>query len=210
MQAARCYEELRRRGVRSPDLERNLGNAHFLADDVPRAILAYRRGLRLSPADRTLRASLAEARDKVIFFEGTTLGRPPEDLRPRWLPHAPRTLFALAVVGHVVTCVALMRWWMHRRRWALLATGITLVLTLATTALLFASLRDDGRPVVVIAANGVQLRKGDGPTFPPRYETPVNKGAEARLLFARDGWLQIELAGGEVGWVAEADAIVEE
>jgi hypothetical protein len=57
------------------------------------------------------------------------------------------------------------------------------------------------RPLVVILDDGVLLRKGDGLAYPPRYDTPLNRGAEARLLFERGGWLQVELAGGEVGWV---------
>jgi hypothetical protein len=37
-----------------------------------------------------------------------------------------------------------------------------------------------------------------------------NRGVEARLLFARGDWLQIELAGGEVGWVPRRLVLVDE
>jgi hypothetical protein len=47
----------------------------------------------------------------------------------------------------------------------------------------------------------VLLRRGDGLAFPPRYYTPINRGVEARRLFERGGWVQIELSGGEIGWV---------
>ena len=71
--------------------------------------------------------------------------------------------------------------------------------------------RDDReRPLVVIAADGVPLRSGNGPAYPPRDETPLNRGVEARLLFDRDGWLQIRLAGGEVGWVPSAAALIDQ
>ena len=53
-------------------------------------------------------------------------------------------------------------------------------------------------------------RKGDGLAFPPRYGAPLNRGVEARLLFERGDWLQIELSGGEVGWVPRAYALVDE
>ncbi len=44
-------------------------------------------------------------------------------------------------------------------------------------------------------------RKGDGLAYPPRYETPLNRGVEASpVVSSRDGSVQIELAGGEVGW----------
>jgi uncharacterized protein YgiM (DUF1202 family) len=72
---------------------------------------------------------------------------------------------------------------------------------------------DSGRaadaPLVVIAEDNVILRKGNGLSYPPRYEQPVNRGVEARLRYERGDWLQIELAGGEVGWVPRAVALVD-
>src|SRR5262249_53455448 len=50
-EAASHYETLRQRGADNADLEGNLGNAYLLAGDLARAILAYRRGLRLNPGD---------------------------------------------------------------------------------------------------------------------------------------------------------------
>ncbi len=210
-QAARNYEELRRRGARNALLERNLGNCYLLAGDVPRAILAYRRGLRLSPNDRALRTNLAAARERVIFLEGSSLGRPPEELRPAWLPNAPRSLFAVAAGGYTGLWLCLARWFMVRRgRW--LAGGLGgLAIAVGAALLLAAALRaESSKPVVVIAADGVLLRKGNGRSFPPRYDTPLNRGVEASLLYQRDGWLQIELSGGEIGWVSLAEAVVEQ
>jgi hypothetical protein len=64
-------------------------------------------------------------------------------------------------------------------------------------------------PLVVLADDGVALRRGNAFAYPPRYETPLNRGVEARLLFMRGDWLQIELAGGEVGWVPARAALVD-
>src|SRR5262249_34338620 len=60
------------------------------------------------------------------------------------------------------------------------------------------------------AGAGVRLRRGGGATSPPRYDTPLNRGVEARLLFARGDWLQVELAGGEVGWVPRRSVLIED
>jgi hypothetical protein len=67
----------------------------------------------------------------------------------------------------------------------------------------------DGPPrsLAVIAHDGVLLRKGNGATFPPWSETPLNRGVEANILYSRDGWLQVELAGGEVGWVSAVEVV---
>jgi hypothetical protein len=210
-QAVDDFEELRRRGARNALLERNLGNAYLLAGDLPRAILAYRRGLRLAPGDRVLRANLARARERVVHLEGSGLGRPPEDHRPAWLPSAPRGLFALAVVAYGCLCACLTRWYMvRRRRWLVLGVAALVVAVLPTLALVVATRTESPRRVVVIAANGVLLRKGNGRAFPPRFDTPLARGVEATLLYQRDDWLQIELSGGEVGWAHADDAVVEE
>src|SRR4051794_7722758 len=52
--AATLYRELRRRGVRNVDLDRNTGRAALLGHNLPAAILAFRQGLRLSPHDAEL------------------------------------------------------------------------------------------------------------------------------------------------------------
>jgi uncharacterized protein YgiM (DUF1202 family) len=64
-------------------------------------------------------------------------------------------------------------------------------------------------PLVVIAEDGVLLRRGNGLTYPPKYEAPVNRGVEARLLVARGDWLKVELAGGESGWVPRKYALLD-
>jgi hypothetical protein len=210
--AAAAYEELLlQRGASNGLLYRNLGNARLLAGDLPRAILAYRKGLRIAPGSRILRECLEAARERVAFQEGSRLGRAPEDLRPPWLAGlSAGWVFALAVLTWTVGWAALTRWLMRRHRLMMFLGGVLLILAATLGGLLFYRERGErDRPIVVIAADGVLLRKGNGRLFPPRYETPLNRGVEAQLLFRRDRWLQIELSGGEVGWVAETEAVVE-
>jgi hypothetical protein len=64
-------------------------------------------------------------------------------------------------------------------------------------------------PLVVIVRDGVLLRRGNGMVFPPRYETPINRGVEARLRYERGGWVQIELSGGEIGWLPREAVLME-
>jgi tetratricopeptide (TPR) repeat protein len=213
--AAEHFEELRRRGARNPLLYRNLGNAYLLAGELPQAILAYRRGLRLAPRDAALRENLTRARALVAYPQESNFARPVPDIRPPWLPGiGPRWLFAAAVALYGLAWVQLTRWLMVRRR-RLLVLGLAgLVSAGLLTAVLVVLQRSEKvethHPLVVIADDDVLLRKGNGAAFPPSHATPVNRGVEARLLFARGDWLQIELSGGEVGWIPRRAALVDE
>jgi hypothetical protein len=206
------YEMLHAEGANNALLYRNLGNARLLAGDLPGAILAYRLGLRLEPGNPVLRQNLEYARGRVVFREGSMLGRPAADVRPDWLAaRGAGWLFALAVLAWTSGWLVVARWLMRRRRSLLLAGVGLLAIALGMGVLLFQRERTaPDRPIVVLAADGVLLRKGDSRLFPPRYETPLNRGVEAELLFRRGGWLQIELSGGEVGWIPATDAVVEE
>ncbi len=212
--SADLFEELRQRGAVNPALLRDEGNAYLLAGDLPGAILACRRGLRLAPNDRALQQLLAAAREEVIYPQPGTFARPPVELRPPWLPRLPLSSgLVLTSAIYSLGCLCLTRWWMLRRGpW--LALGLAAI---ALTALLAAALLAEGlhqrqetaNPIVVIAHDGVLLRRGNGAIWPRRYETPVNRGVEGRLLFDRGAWVQIELAGGEMGWVPRKDVLMD-
>lgn len=213
--AADYFDELRRRGARNPELYRNLGNACLLADDLPRAILSYRRGLAQAPTDGDLQAGLTEARGRVVHATTGGFGLPSDDHRLTWLPRlGSETFFAGAALCYVVACCCLTRWLMTRGGRVLAFGVVALAAALGLTVLVVVAVQsereDRTRPLVVVAEDGVLLRKGDGLAFPPRYETPVNKGVEARRLFERGGWVQMELSGGEAGWVRRDDLLIDE
>lgn len=203
--AAARYDELRRSGIDNAALCRNQGNACLLAGNLPAAILAYRRGLRLAPSDQALREGLSCAREQVVYSSPQALGRPRVDW-PLWLPR-PRngaqyfTAFFLYCLG----CLIAGRWWLTRGRGLLgAAAGCWLLAAILGVALVREDQEaraDVDKPVAVIAADDVVLRRGNGPAYPTAYETPLHRGVESRIRFIRGDWVQIELSGGEVGWV---------
>ncbi len=213
--ASECFEELRRRGIRNPDLYRDLGNASLLADDLPRAVLSYRRGLCLAPTDPALQTGLTEAHARVAYATTGDFGRPPNDYRPPWLPRlGSEGLFVGAAICYIAGCLCATRWLMTRRGRPLVSGAIALLAAVTLTTLIIAAMRSERaereHPLVVVAEDGVLLRKGDGTAYPPRYGTPLNKGVEARRLYERGDWAQVALSGGEVGWVRRDWLLVDE
>jgi hypothetical protein len=215
LDAAKHFEDLHRRGVRNSELYRDLGNAYLLAGNVPQAILAYRRGLRVAPRDRVLHANLTYAREQVDFPTPDRFGRPPQDDWPPWLPR-PTLGFMLAsvVVLYAGGCILLMRWWMTRQSGLLYgASAVFLFLVVPVLGTVHEAWRErqkERHPLVVVAADGLTLRNGNGMAYPSRYDGKMlNRGVEARLLFDRDDWLNVELADGETGWVRRIDVLVD-
>jgi hypothetical protein len=213
-QAASCYEELRQRGISNGDLYRNQGNAYLLAGDLPHAVLAYRRGLRLNPADSILRANLAYARSQVAHSGSGAFGRPAVDNRPPWLPYlALRLRLLLFFASYSIGWLGIVRWWMVRRTapltMGILAFGLAILLATSFGMEEWSERQEVLHPLVVIAADGLALRKGDGVLYPSRYQTPLHRGVEARLRFEGSDWLQIELAGGQVGWIPRSAALLD-
>jgi hypothetical protein len=213
--AADKFELLRRRGVDGTAINKNLGNSYLLFGDVPQAILAYRRALRFAGSDRHIQEALAFARSQVAYPAGGDYGRPPVDQRPPWLPRLSRCWYGtFGLIFYSFTQLALAFWWSGRPgRWGLWTLMSCIAFAIIVAALAAEESRDadfTNRPVVVISDDGVLLRSGNGLSYPPRSEIPLNRGVEARLLFVRGDWLQIELSGGEIGWVPREYALVDD
>jgi hypothetical protein len=213
--AADKFELLRCRGVDGRAINKNLGNIYLLLGDVPRAILAYRRALRFAGSDRHIQEGLAFARSQVAYPAGGNYGGPPVDQRPPWLPRVNFVWYiCVSLIFYSLAWLAFTFWWIGRPGrwllWAIVAFSFALVLIAALAAEEWRDADFTNRPVVVISDDGVLLRIGNGLSYPPRSEIPLNRGVEARLLYVRGDWLQIELSGGEIGWVPREYALVDD
>lgn len=191
----------------------NLGNAAFLADELPVAILAFRHGLFYDRHHPVIRENLGYARAQVRYPPNSQRGRPEVDVWPAWLPRW-RISWYLWVGGaaYCLAWLALTVGFLHRKIWfaavALSCLGVAAGAGYACH-LMSAQWRLDGdATALVINYDGVALRTGNGSSYPQHAELPIlARGMEARQLSARGHWLQIQFASGEIGWVRQQDVL---
>lgn len=207
IKAASAYDELWKRGHHNADLARNRAQAHLLSGNLVEAIRAYRLGLRVAPDDKALQSGLKYAREQVAY---PLTGNLAESCRPRerfTLFRYASANFWLALTGglYLLGLLALTRAWMTRyANWSI--TGVVLM---GSSIALGSFLKweekrfdeDNHRSLVVIAGKGAELHRGNGDEFPLRFTTRLPAGVELAVLNERGGWLQVELPGGEIGWV---------
>lgn len=208
--SVQAWERLRAAGAENGPMEFNLGNAYLETGDVGRAIAAYRRAERFMPGNADLERNLAQARGMAAEGFGGS-GTVLVDSVARWWHLVPRG----TRVAAGWTC-----WWLF---WVLLAARMlhrvdaghvrttwraALWSTAAGWALLGGSVVADEalarlRPVAVVIAPDVVLRKGNGEGYDRAIVETLGPGVEAQLLERRPGWLRLGLSDGRGGWVRD-------
>lgn len=208
-QALEHLEELHRRGVRSPALYLDVGNAAFLAGHPERALWAYHCGLYLNPTNRPLRENLQYLRSQAHYPAGQTRPR-----TERWLNVDERTLFLLTTASYTMACLSAALWAYFRRPTLLASLLVLVVITIVGVGLLLrlsVKSRHEREHPTVVVAESTTLFQGNGRSYPPHPDIgSLQPGMEARQVLRRGGWIQVELAGAQVGWLpADSVFIVE-
>jgi hypothetical protein len=211
--AATHFESLASEGgIRSGKLYYNIGNAYFMANDLGRAILNYKRSLVYDPNDTNLAQNIEYARskraDKINVKESAKIF----EIIFFWhfnISSGVRIFVFLAMFAIVWICLA-ARLFIRKTLldWGLVLSAIVACLFLGSLTIdAFSSA--GSKPGVVIAEE-VTARKGDGDTYEPSFQAPLHAGVEFDLVEARRGWCNIELTDGTRGWVpANAVGIVD-
>ena len=209
--SAQDYDELWRNGHRNPALARNRARAHRLAGNLPEAIAALHAGLAVARYDRSLQVELEDARSAIRYPHDDLA----EQCRPRPIGGIGTRMSALeaclAAGGlWLLVCLGAARFAMTRVPAWLFASGIAL-LALATLGGFWWHDHDrqseaNARPLLIVK-DETALKLGNGESWPDRAKWKLPRGVEVRELARRGGWIQVELAGGTVGWLPEANAI---
>lgn len=204
------FDALLRGGIRSGDLHYNIANTYLRLGQVGKAVVHYRRGLRLLPGNGRILKNLESARNLCRVR-----------IRPKATSAFVRTLFFwhfgtssaaradVALLGYALFWLLMgVRLFALRRTpafpWIIRAVA-------AVTLIVAASLAWEGfvrghRAEGVIISDSVILRKGNGTYYDAKFEQPLSEGVEFRAIEERDDvegtrWRRVELRDGQDGWL---------
>lgn len=189
----------------SPGLFYNIGNCHFKLGNKGQAVLWYERAHRYAPGDADINANLDLARslvvDRVNAAPGIALGgtwaafRAGADVdtwtkRSLWLCLAGFACLAVALavrnpaLRSTITAVAS-------------ALGVCTVLAFSLAAYRAHEMRNNSEAIVMAPKVDVRSEPRDGGLA----VFVLHEGTKLTVLQTRDGWCEVLLANGNVGWM---------
>jgi len=202
--AAKQYELLvNEEKIRNGYLYYNVGNAWFMAGDIGRAILNYRRAEKYLPHNDDLKNNLEFARQQRIDV----------------IPEKKHSSLVDTLFGWHYKTSTTTRWWLfafcylltwggwiwarrsHRNEIRIAATAATLLAAVLAVSLLSEVIISSHIQDGVILSNEVIARKGDGEIYAPAFQEPLHAGTEFQLLEKREGWWHIRLADSQSCWI---------
>lgn len=192
----------------SAGLQLNIGNCHFKLGNVALAILHYERGLRLAPGDADLQANLDLANEQV---KDRIAAPPPFVLGNTWAgwrsggdpdQWARRTLWATAILFTLLAIAMIARRSLLRRSaWAM--AGVALlwaVVCFSFAAVRHGELHDDSEAIIMAPKVDVRGEPRTGATV----LFVLHKGTKVTVLQQLEGWTEVQLPNGNVGWMPPA------
>jgi len=209
-EAASRYQQLVDDGVTNGALQYNLGNAHFQAGNLGRAIAHYRAALAMMPGDADARHNLEYARS---LRESQISGRGADAVVRTLLWWHRQTPFGLRaglfVAAYLLFWMALsMQVRRPGRQWIWTAVGCAVLWVPLGCSTASHLLRPPGSGIGVIVVDDVIVRKGNGEGFEPQFRQPLHQGVEFAVLERRPGWVEIELPDGKSGWIRDDQALL--
>ena len=208
--ALTSYEQLLAAGIENAKLYYNVGNIYFRLNDLGRAIVNYRRGLRLEPDNARLQANLRYALslrvDKIEVSQRVSL----LSQLLFWHDTLPLgTQFSLAVGSFVLAWVcAFVRLFWRRPGLGWLLGGLVCFCVLFSSSSLLVHFQHTTTGHGVIVADGVDVRKGNGESYALQLSQPLHRGTEFLVQEERGAWLALQLENGVNGWIRREQAVL--
>lgn len=204
--ALALYEEIEKEFA-SAALYLNMGNAHYRMNNIPHAILHYERARRISPNDPDIVFNLDKANAQIVDkIEGN-----PNQAVNEWFSNL---FFGRAKGFWAWTSVALLCWAVlsfivymiignaARKRISFYTGVFTLLLFVGS--LILGSIQESRQANSGAAI--IMIPKADIKTSPSENSGNafiLHEGTKVKVLKENEGWLEITIAGGNIGWITK-------
>ena len=199
---AKAEELLRQVAAQHPDaaqLQVDWGNAALGARDAGRAVLAYRRALRVDPGNERAGANLTWLRARQPVWLPRPVSAGALDSLLFWRGRFTAQQLHIIGAGAFAIAALLLAAWFRWRRGGLRAGTVALaVVWLACTVSALATTAETG---AVVLEDGAVLRSADSVGAAPAFANPLPAGTEVQVLEDRSGWMRVALADGTKGWL---------
>jgi tetratricopeptide (TPR) repeat protein len=204
--AAKAYESVLAEGVTAPGLEYNLGNAYLKSGDVGRAILHYRRALKLDPTFESAQTNINYARSLTqdVKPENPGAGHWAWVSRLRLGPSVAAFLLFAAVTAFALVAALRLTVWRSRGAAAVLQAVLGGLAVLLVAALVFEWSQLEGAREGVVVAQNIEVRSGPGDQYTVSFR--LHPGTEVDILRQTAGWREVRVSDRLQGWMPE-DAV---
>lgn len=215
--------------VQNAKLETNIANASVLGGDLPRAIAAYRRALRLDPRDESARNGLAAARraagteglvggaKKIDGGDeadggvrgaarriGAMLSRVGGEIALRLPSRVLLDVAAVCYIGVFGLAIARVMGVGQARRWMIGVVAAGCVVCAGPVVLHEFEKTGEGSAEGVVVQGGMMARNGPAELYEAAFKEPVRAGLEVRVEETRGEWSKIRLGDGRTAWMPSA------
>lgn len=203
------YDSIVASGEESAELFYNMGNTYYKMRQFPMSILYFEKALKLDPGDEDIRINLEMANLAVV----DKINAIPQSFLERWWNGAKSSLSAdgwawVSIALFALFLLCLFAFLMSRRtgmRKAGFYAGMVLLVCLALSVLFaignYRQLQRHDQAIVMTPTVTVK----SSPSENSVDLFVLHEGAKVRIMGSANGWNQIKIADGSVGWLqAEA------
>ncbi|MBU1933017.1 MAG: tetratricopeptide repeat protein [Candidatus Omnitrophica bacterium] len=200
--AASLYEMLLKMDKVGPEVFYNLGNSYFKLKKIGKAIVNYRRALRLAPGDRDISHNLKLARAMTV----DKIERPEKGflMKALLLPYDGMNIDQLTIfVSLAYLCIVILLivsiFFVAKRRGLLYVVGTLAAIVTVFFIFLASKIRAKNSKEAVVVVDSVDVRSGPKEDYLLQFT--LHEGSEIRIVEDAQDWCEIDLSKDLRGWI---------
>ena len=204
-QAVNTYQQLLKTGVKSAEVEYNLGNAYLQLNQVAEAILHYERALTLEPNDNDILQNLRLAQERI---EEDIVSNPPFFLSSTWnglKMSASSNLWSFLFLLFFFAAIAGLILWQIGQDRTRRKQGFFAGVVLSLLSLVFFFLAAGKAELEIDSKAGIVMLDKTELHAAAEQNSPVvrdlSEGVKVTIFDNINNWYKVKLANGEEGWL---------